>query len=212
MPGDSNDWLNTLHSAPIGPATTLARSFSMAVAMFAGLVCLAAPSLQGVPWPNRIIAGLGGVALIAISIAGSVRWKPLITGMKRDAENVGGTSVFAFMQAAFADPRQNDPEFFGSGWVVRRGDVLVLSQRATPVSLRRTPVSSIPLREIVGVSFRTADSTYFHRLIIELKSGKEATFTLVPPNGSALRGATEKETRNAMERVLSGMRSVDPDS
>lgn len=184
----------------------------MAVALFAGLVCIAAPSLQGVPWPNRIIAGLLGIVLVAVSFLGSVRWKPLLWGMKRDAEKVGGTSIFAYMQAAFGDPGQNDPDFFGSGWVIRRGKSLVLSQRTVPVGSRQITVRSIPLRDIAGVSFRTADSTHFNRLVIELKTGKEATFTVVPPSGSALRGATEDETRNAMGRVLNGMRSDESDS
>ncbi|WZO46832.1 hypothetical protein MRBLWH13_003321 [Microbacterium sp. LWH13-1.2] len=183
----------------------MARNIALAALALMGAASLIVPTLQGVPTADRVVVGIFGTALIAISLIGALRWKPLLRTMARVARRSGETPVLGFMQAEFDRP-STGKTFAGKGWILIRGAELLVHTQSTV--LASGEVRAIELAEIEGISLRTADSMAFNRLALTLTSGEEATFAVIPSNGSGLRGATESEVQRAIDCIADAMSSA----
>lgn len=201
MTGEANDWLNTLHSAPVGPTTTLARNFALVVAAVVGLFFMLIPSIQGVPVPNRIVPALGGAALVAIAVIGFRRWKALVRGMAREATRMGGIPLFAFMNKEVERGGPTSAQNSGGGWVILDEALLTISPRTALGMRPQEQTAVISTSEIVSASLLESTASTFNRLELELTNGEAWRFTVVPFNGSGGRGATADEVRSVISLI-----------
>ncbi len=190
-------------NASYGPATTIGRNIALITAAVCGLVYLFAPSLQGATPAAATYFAMIGLILIGTLVFTAFRWKSLARRARREARAAGARGTFAFMQARFAARGQGPRPNTGPGWVIISDRSLVICARPSLISgggdVERR---ELLFAEIFDVHRGEATSMSYAALVLSLtESDEEISLTLVPRNGSGLRGPREDEIDAAIADI-----------
>lgn len=193
--------MRNLGRASYGPSTTLGLNVVSVSSLILGLFCTVFPPFQKVPLSTMIYFGAFGVLSLGIFLLHLLRWHIISRRASRSASAIGASDTFVFMQATstagdvFSHPG-------GAGWLtIRCGKIEIFH----PWEVRRIRESrsarEFPSSEVVRVTRRETTSWSYCALVLELTTGEELSFILIPESRSGWRGPTDDETEAALRRM-----------
>lgn len=189
-------------NAPYGPTTTMGLNVVSINGLIVGLAFLVIPSLQAVPLPSILFAGVAGAGLISGFLFHILRWRRVLRRASDAAADPAVVEAFAFIQAMFTRPGTGLSQFGGSGWLLIRSDrVVICGARQLSNAWGAAPTRELLLRDVSSIECSEATPLSYSALRIRMSSGADFSFILVAEGGSPWRGPTEELTDRMRRRV-----------
>ena len=193
----------------VGPLITFFRSAALVTMAVVALAFFVVFALGIAPMPNALTSILGGVLFGLAALWGLVVWVPLTRRFERAADVEGSSAGSAFINVTLGDAAGSRVDTSPGWMLLGTQEITVHFDHAIPGWGSTEPDRVIALSELEDVRIRAGSILEYPKLELVLRDGTSLGFTLIPPNGSAIRGprmaeirAVETAIRDAMNRGL----------